>query len=206
MRCPSLIGLRHQGVPPLGLVRPFVLCPGNDESIVFSILQQLCRHLRITVFSCTHPGTSFSRLTEEIACRSGLALRSCLRTKSESETIIADLGWYIRRSDDTRTRLGRLGVLAPITWQPLSEMIPSLPKISIAGNAKRSMSPSESDFIPDSKSLTGVTECSKSPGSYDSKCVEICEDTRQEGESRVPTSICFSIASTSRGGHALCPF
>ena len=154
----------------------------------------------------TNPGASFPSSTEEIACRSGLALRSCLRTKPESETIIADLGWYIRRSDDTRTRLGRLGVLAPITWQPLSEMIPSLPKISIAGNAKRSRSPSESDFIPDSKSLTGVTECSKSSGSYDSKCAEICEDTWQEAESRVPTSICFSIASTSGGEHALCPF
>ena len=88
---------------------------------------------------------------------------------SESETIIADFGWYISLFGETRIRDGLRGVLAPTIWHPVSASSASLPMISDAGTASTSISPSDNDSSADETSSSGVTDCSSPSWSIVSK-------------------------------------
>ena len=88
---------------------------------------------------------------------------------SESETIIADFGWYISLFGETRIRDGLRGVLAPTIWHPASVSSASQPMISDAGRASKSISPSDNDSSAGKTSSTGVTDCSSPSWSIESK-------------------------------------
>ena len=124
---------------------------------------------------------------------------------SESETIIADFGWYISLLGDTRTGDGLRGVLAPTTWHPFFASSASIPVIMEAGTASRSIFPSDNDSSADETSPNGLTDCSSPLLSIESKWLERIWEIFQEEESNVPTIRLFSIASTSREGAHLMP-